>query len=655
MTDTEIHKKIYMPGIDGLRALAVFAVIAFHLGLPFAPGGFLGVTLFFVLSGYLITDLLISEWTKKSRIDFKDFYIRRGKRLLPSIYFLLIFLTAYVSIFAPNFLPNLKTDAFPAAFSFSNWWFIINKIPYFESFSSPSLLTHFWSLAVEVQFYIVWPFILFLMQKFIHRKWLKISITSALAVLSAVLLGVLHVPGGDPSRIYYGTDTRVFSLLLGAIMAFILPSRKLAQVSQKKTIRVTLDIMGFISLLAVLFMCYYITQYDDFLYYGGMVVFSVISALLIAAAAAPSTITSRLFSFKPLLFIGKISYGLYLWQFPVIVITNAMFESSSINVLLCLSQVAITISLATASYYLIEMPIRKMKILEVFRQKSFNGFCRFCLHTNWQNKTAVLLMLSLLLTSGIGMLSARAMPSSETGDLSSVSDQNLSVPPVEPEPTNEQPVTSPPVNQEVSPPPSADITSGSPPSPSASPAESSPLPQDSAEQELMPSDLFVTIIGDSVGIGVEPRLKTYYPNTVLYAEVGRQFYQARSIVKQLLQTHELSSTVVIELGSNGTIKESHMRELIELIGSDRKIVFVNTQVPRSWCEGVNSTLEKVCADYDNAIIADWYSVSVDKTEYFYKDGVHTNKTGTAVLAQVIADAIAVIQPYKPYIPVGVSP
>ncbi|NLA87185.1 MAG: acyltransferase [Clostridiales bacterium] len=255
MTDTKIHKKIYMPGIDGLRALAVFAVIAFHMGLPFASGGFLGVTLFFVLSGYLITDLLLSEWSKKNRLDFKDFYIRRGKRLLPSIYFLLICLTAYVSIFAPNFLPNLKSDALPAAFSFSNWWYIINKVPYFESFASPSLLTHFWSLAVEVQFYIVWPFLLFLMQKFISRKWMKIAITSALAALSAFLLGVLYVPGGDPSRIYYGTDTRVFSLMLGAVMAFILPSRKLAQVSQKKNIRVTLDITGFISLLAVLFMC----------------------------------------------------------------------------------------------------------------------------------------------------------------------------------------------------------------------------------------------------------------------------------------------------------------------------------------------------------------------------------------------------------------
>ena len=645
MTEIKVQKRSYMPGLDGLRALAVFAVIAFHLSLPFAPGGFLGVTLFFVLSGYLITDLLLSEWTINNKINFKDFYIRRGKRLLPSIYFLLICLTAYISIFAPDFLSNLKSDILPAAFSFSNWWYIFNKIPYFESFASPSLFIHFWSLAVEVQFYLIWPFLLFLMQRFIHRKWLKIAITAALAILSAALMGVLYEPGGDPSRIYYGTDTRVFSLLLGTILAFILPSVKLAQAAQKKRTRLILDIIGVVTLLTILFMCYYITQYDDFLYYGGMVVFSIISALLVAAAAAPSTITARFFSFKPLLFIGKISYGVYLWQFPVIVITNTMFESSSINILLCVFQVAVTIGLATASYYLIEMPIRKRKIIETLRQNTFNGFCKLCLQMNWRNKTAALVVLTLLLTSGIGMLNARALPSSDAGNISSVSSPNLVVPPDAPEPSEKPTVASPSPSAPPVHPDSTPDTSNPPP-------DTSIPPMDSSAPEIISSDLCITVIGDSVGIDMSQCLKEYYPNMILYAEVGRQFYQAKTIVKELLQKHELGSTVIIELGSNGAVKESHMRELIELIGSDRKIVFVNTQVPRSWCEGVNSMLEIISIEYANTIIADWFSASTDKKEYFYKDGVHTNQVGSPVLAKVIADAIAAIQPYKPYIPVN---
>lgn len=665
MTDIRLQRNTYMPGLDGLRALAVFAVVAFHLNLPFAPGGFLGVTLFFVLSGYLITDLLLSEWAGGKTIDFKVFFIRRGKRLLPSIYFLLICVTAYISFLAPDFLESFKKDFLPAAFSFSNWWFIFNKIPYFKSFASPSLLTHFWSLAVEVQFYLVWPFLLYLLQRFVRRKWLKITVTAALAAVSAGLFGVLYEPGGDPGRIYYGTDTRVFSLLIGACMAYILPSAGLAKISEKKSVRIVLDIAGLASLPAVLFMCYHFTQYDDFLYYGGMFLFSVISALLVAAAAAPSTITARLFSFSPLRFIGKISYGFYLWQFPVIVITNSKFESSSINILLCLFQVAVTIVLATASYYLIEMPFRKKRILDALRIKSFKGFCRLCLHMSWQNKTAALLVLALLMTSCIGVLHAKALPGSDTGDLSSVPEQNLVDPPEEIETSVTPPVTDP--SPSYTPPtaepavwetPGADATPESTPdtpappaSPSAPAAETSEPPAENAEPEIVPSGLCVTVIGDSVGIGITPHLKKYYPNMTLYAEVGQQFYQAKTVVKELLRKNKLESTVIIQLGSNGTVKESHMRELIKLIGSDRKIIFVNTRVPRSWCEGVNKTLEKVSAEYDNTTIADWFGASEGKKEYFYKDGVHTNSVGAPVLAKLIADAVAVIQPYMPYLPI----
>lgn len=658
-----------MPGLDGLRALAVFAVVAFHLNLPFAPGGFLGVTLFFVLSGYLITDLLLSEWAGSNTIDFKDFYIRRGKRLLPSIYFLLICVTAYISFFAPDFLESFKSDFLPAAFSFSNWWFIYNKIPYFESFASPSLLTHFWSLAVEVQFYLVWPFLLYLLQRFVRRKWLKVAVTAALAVVSAGLLGVLYEPGGDPGRIYYGTDTRVFSLLIGACMAYILPSARLAAISEKKSARIILDTGGLVSLPVILFMCYYITQYDDFLYYGGMFLFSVISALLVAAAAAPSTITARVFSFSPLRFIGKISYGFYLWQFPVIVITNSKFESSSINILLCLFQVAATIVLATISYYLIEIPIRKKRILDAFRNKSFKGFCRLCLRMSWQNKTAALLVLALLMTSCIGVLHVKALPGSDAGGPTSVPEQNLADPPEEIETSVTPPVTTPSPSEPPSdaPPtaaPAASATPGTdttpestpdtpapPESPSVPPDDASAPPAESAEPEIVPNDLCVTVIGDSVGIGITPYLKKYYPNLALYAEVGQQFYQAKTVVKELLRKNKLESTVIIQLGSNGAVKESHMRELIELIGSDRKIVFVNTRVPRSWCEGVNSILEKVSAEYDNTTIADWFGASDGKKEYFYKDGVHTNSVGAPVLAKLIADTVAAIQPYKPYLPI----
>jgi peptidoglycan/LPS O-acetylase OafA/YrhL len=672
MTDIKIEKN-YMPGLDGLRALAVFAVIAFHLNLPFLPGGFLGVTLFFVLSGYLITDLLLNEWTRRNTIDFKGFFVRRGKRLLPSVFFLLLCLTAYVTILQPALVSSLKSDILPAAFSFSNWWYIFQKIPYFQSFASPSLFNHFWSLAVEVQFYLVWPFMFYLLQRFINKKWLKIGITALIAILSAVLMAVLYEPGGDPSRIYYGTDTRIFSLLIGACLAFLLPSFKLAELTRRKSLRRIFDIIGLAALLAILFMTIYITQYDDFLYYGGMVVFSLVSVLLIGAAASPLTITGKVFGALPLRFIGKISYGVYLWHFPIIVITNSLFPSSSINVLLCVLQVASSILLATVSYYLIEMPIRRKKIIESLKKSSFKEFCATCVHSNWQIKTAALLVFALVLTSGLGLIKAQALPSTDTGDVSSISSPNPGLPP---EHTGEPPSVSPSQgaaepdispSPDLTPSPDVSPSTDSPPSPDVSPSDSPAVvspdphetpgvspepPEESTEPEIIPSGLCITVIGDSVGIDMEPYLKKYYPNMDIHAEVGRQFYQAKTIIKELLQKNKLSSTVVIELGSNGSFSDSQMRALIEQIGSHRKIVFINTQVPRSWCAGVNEALSRISAEYPNTIVADWYTASLDKSEYFYKDGFHPNSVGSPVLAKLVAEAIDEIHPYKPYMPIG---
>ena len=384
MTETIIQKHTYMPGLDGLRALAVFAVIGYHLNLPFVSGGFLGVTLFFVLSGYLITDLLLTEWHQDAGINFKRFFIRRAKRLLPSVLFILICLTAYATVFRPDLLSNLKSDILPSMFFFSNWWYIFTDVPYFASYTTPSLLTHFWSLAVEAQFYLIWPVLVLLGQRFLKKKWIIIATTSLITVLSALLMAVLFEPGGDPSRIYYGTDTRAFSLLLGALLAYVYPSTKLTQLAQKKMTRTLSDVLGFVALALIIFMSYYITQYDDYLYYGGMFAFSVISVVLIAAAANPLTIIGKVFSLKPLKFIGKISYGIYLWHFPVIALTNSMIQSTKINVVLCVLQVAASILLAAASYYLIENPIRRYNILESVRSlksQTFKGFCTNC-HKN---------------------------------------------------------------------------------------------------------------------------------------------------------------------------------------------------------------------------------------------------------------------------------
>ncbi len=624
--NTDIQKNNYMPGLDGLRALAVFAVIAYHLNLPFVPGGFLGVTLFFVLSGYLITDLLLSEWQRSNKISLKGFFIRRGKRLLPSVLFLLLCIAAYISVFQPEFLTNFKSEVLPAMFFFSNWWNIFHGVPYFSTFETPSLLTHFWSLAVEVQFYLVWPVLIIFGQRFIKRKWLNFTLIAIGAAASAILMAVLYQPGFDPSRIYYGTDTRVFSLLLGACLAFAYPSINMAKFVQKKSVHIILDLAGLFALLSILFMTYYITQYDGFLYLGGMFLFSAACVVLVAAAASPATRIGKIFSNKPLQFIGKISYGVYLWQFPVIVLSNSLVQTTSVNLLLSVFQVTATILLATLSYYLIERPIRNSSIIASLRKKTFHDYCLSCLHAPWRVKTAALLVTALILITGIGLLKVQAAPDTGTDDPVASPSQAVSA---EPSPS---PLSSP--SPEAAP---------APASPSISPSDTPEASPSIVPEKIVPSDLNITIIGDSVTLDVAPYLQKYYPNMTVDAIVGRQFYQVDTVINDLLEKNQLASMVVIELGTNGSFSEAQMRAVIELLGSDRKIVFVNSQVPKPWCAAVNSTLAKVSAEYTNTVVADWYSSSVSKSDYFYKDGVHPNKTGSPVLAKVIADAIAKIQ------------
>ena len=243
----------YMPGLDGLRALAVFAVIAYHLNLAWAPGGLLGVSLFFVLSGYLITNILLVQWERFGSIDLKGFWLRRARRLLPALFVMLAGVTSWIALSAPERLASLKQEVLAAAFYSSNWYLIFHNVSYFERFGPPSPLGHLWSLAVEEQFYLLWPFLLGLgLRSLPRRKWI-IGGTVAVALASATVMALIYIPGLDPSRVYYGTDTRAFALLVGAVLAMVWPSGQItADLSGRK--RLALDMAGSMGLLVVVFM-----------------------------------------------------------------------------------------------------------------------------------------------------------------------------------------------------------------------------------------------------------------------------------------------------------------------------------------------------------------------------------------------------------------
>src|SRR5271166_6606144 len=351
----------YVPGLDGLRAIALLAVIAYHVGFGWAQGGLLGVGIFFTLSGYLITDLLMAEQAATGRLALVTFWQRRARRPLPALFVMLAVVAGWVALLQRSQLPALR-GAMAAAMGYvSNWWLIGHNASYFARFGPPSPLGHLWSLAVEEQFYLIWPWLILaglaLTRGKDHasrRHWLARA-SALLAVTSAVLMAALYHPGYDPTRVYDGTDTRAFALLIGAALAFALPSR-LMPARPPRNGRLLLDGIGSTGLVVIAVLIWRTGQYSPFLYRGGMLLLAVATGAVVLAVVAPAGRVGRVLGLAPLRWIGVRSYGIYLWHYPIIVLTTpADGQETLIRASL---QVGASVAIASLSWTFIEEPIR---------------------------------------------------------------------------------------------------------------------------------------------------------------------------------------------------------------------------------------------------------------------------------------------------------
>ena len=371
----------YMPGLDGVRAVAVLAVIAFHEQLGWAPGGLLGVGVFFTLSGYLITDLLLGQWSVRGRLQLADFWMRRARRLLPALFVMLAVVTAWVTLADRARLSGLRGAVGAAATYSSNWYLIVQNQSYFARFAPPAPLDHLWSLAVEEQFYLAWPWLLLLGLLCLRARglrarglrrgggarraeglsgrrtgtvgWLALP-TLVLAAASGVAMIALYHPGLDPTRVYEGTDTRALGLLVGAALAMAWPSRRPAP--SARAVRVLVDVGGVAGLAVIALLIWRTGQYSPFVYRGGVIMLSVATAAVLAAAACPGAWTGRVLGWEPLRWLGVRSYGIYLWHYPIIVLTSP--ANSTENLTRAALQTAATIAVAALSWRFVEEPIR---------------------------------------------------------------------------------------------------------------------------------------------------------------------------------------------------------------------------------------------------------------------------------------------------------
>ena len=403
----------YMPGLDGLRAVAVLAVIAFHLDLPWAGGGLLGVGIFFTLSGYLITDLLLAQWEDGGRLRLAEFWLHRARRLLPALVVMLTVVVAWVTLLHRSQLAALRGAAVASLGFVSNWWLIAQRVSYFDRFGPPSPLGHLWSLAVEEQFYLVWPWLLLLGLMLFPTRDRRAGlyprlagVTVLLALASAVGMAWLYRPGFDTTRVYDGTDTRAFGLLAGAALAMVWPSRHLTARVQPSA-RWLLDGVGAAGLLVVVLLIGHTTEYSPFLYRGGMVLLAVATAVVVAVVAHPASRLGAALGCRPIRWLGVRSYGIYLWHLPVIVLTSPAADTGT-NPLRAAGQVTASVGLAALSWRYVEEPVRHGALTRLWRRQRAAG-PHIPRGWGWAAPTAGL---AVLATACVGLTSATPTPSS---------------------------------------------------------------------------------------------------------------------------------------------------------------------------------------------------------------------------------------------------
>ncbi len=631
----------YLPGLDGLRALAVLAVVAYHLNLGWAQGGLLGVGVFFTLSGYLITNLLLGQQQATGSLQMADFWLRRARRLLPALFLVLAAVIGWVDLLDRSQLPALRGAAAAAAGYVSNWWLIAEHSSYFTQFGPPSPLGHLWSLAVEEQFYLVWPFLLWLGLRLTRaspgrsgRSVPLAVMTLLLAAGSAAVMALLYHPGYDPTRIYDGTDTRAFGLLVGAALAFLWPSRHLARTAGPRRSWL-LDGAGALGLVIIAVLFCRTTEYSAFLYRGGLVLLSVATAAIVLAVASPAGRLGTLLGWRPVRWVGVRSYGIYLWHYPIIVLTTPADGSRSL--VRSALQVAACLTLAALSWRFVEEPIRHGALGGSWAQLKSGGW-----HSGAARRRAWLTLggtacVLVLAACGLAGVHAPAGTGSSSARASGGDRAQL----------------LPPGRRGV-----------------PSPAAAGPA---GAGAGLRTSCRSVVHIGDSTSDGLfsadylpDPALRI----TAQYRRVGvttvhQEVSGGRSVVETILNQPNAYTVAqqlvregyqgcwVLALGTNdtadvyvgGTVSlAARIRAMMSAIGN-QPVLWVNVTSLLSsgpyaehemqlW----DQALLQACPRYPSMRVYDWADAA--QRSWFISDGIHYTSAGYAARARMIADALA---------------
>lgn len=582
--NTDIKKSSrHISSIDGLRAIAVTAVVLYHLGISWIPGGFLGVDLFFVISGYVITRLILDSINQSSALDLRAFYAARIRRIYPGFLFMVISTIIFIGVWAPEAIKRFLSDLPYALSGTLNWALVARHQDYFETIGRPPLLQHTWSLAVELQFYLVWPIILLTVLKYFGKKNIaRIALIIAIisgAALFLVSLQLDQANSAQVSHIYFGTDTHSLGLFLGSALAVSwIPQNLSANITRRA--QDVIDGIGVVGLLGLISTFLFIDESNASLYRIAFPLAGIFGCLVIISLVHPASRFAPIISSPPFRWIGQRSYGIYIWHWVIFQVTRPSVDLSGQTWALYLARVLLVLALADISLRWVEIPFRQGHVQTWFRGMKYRS-----------PKARVRQQLSVL----VSIIAVLAVTTSISVSALNKSNQITQV-----------------INEELT------------------------------DQAESPVDLGSTtglwVTGDSVILGIRSKLENKEHISLVNARVGRQAPELLAVMR-VDQSSVPSSPVIFNLGNNNALSEQTVVEIFEVIKNQPQIIVVNTAVPRPWRDSNNAVISKVASRYANVKLVDWDRISKDRPELFAPDGVHLSPAGSDVYVDLVLSVL----------------
>lgn len=577
----------YIHSVDGLRAVAVIAVLLYHLGIDWIPGGFLGVDLFFVISGYVITGLILDSIEKSGGLDLRAFYLSRIRRLVPALVAMVVLTTLYIGVYAPETVRRFLGDL-PYVFTGTMNWALVNREQdYFETIGRPPLLQHTWSLAVEAQFYLVWPLVLLFVLKYFGKKNISF-VALAIALASGIALFLysvqIDIKESAVSHVYFGTDTHSIGLFLGAALAVSWKPQNLTKEISKRA-QDFVDLIGVFGFLGLLSAFLFINESDPTLYRIAFPLTALFGCATLISVIHPASRFAPILSTRPALWIGERSYGIYLWHWIVFQLTRPSIDLVGDDWALYSLRVLIVFALADISYRYIETPVRRGYFELWFRGMKYRT-----------PSVRIRQKLSALLTVIVTLFATSLVSINAIERADEIAAQELA----------------------------------------AQDAANSQNTEDDVITDSATPGLWVT--GDSVILGIRNVLASYERIELINARVGRQISELIEVARTD-QKFVADSPVVLNLGNNNRLVESDVVELFEIVKDQPRVIVVNTAVPRSWRDENNAIIASVSARYPNTTLIDWQKLSENHPEYFASDGVHLNPPGVNAYVSAILEVL----------------